>query len=155
MNRIITAVVIAAASIGSVFAVAAGADTVARADSGDRGRIITSFGPIVSHDRTMRGTVVAYSLPEGASDGRWIVALRTIHNRRVTRARVRAVAYMPEDSTVPARNAVVRHIGRGRYEIDGLGIDRPGWWNVALTVARRGTADSLAFNLLVPESRPF
>ena len=114
--------------------------------------IVTSFGPIESHHGWLMGEVVEYSSLD-SSAARWVVRLETTRNRRVVRARVRVTAFMPEDSTVRSALATARYLGRGRYEITGLPLNRAGWWNVGLAIEYRGRSDSLAFNLLLPSER--
>jgi hypothetical protein len=40
--------------------------------------------------------------------------------------------------------------GNGVYRVEGLLLDRSGWWNIKLNVTRAGITDSLAFNLIRP-----
>ena len=119
------------------------------ASSHDARAVVTSFGPIESHDGLLRGEVVEYSRLERGSSGKWVVRLKTLDNRPAV-GEVRVRAFMPEDSAVVAGSASARHIGGGRYEISGLGFDRAGWWNVGLVVRVGQHVDSLAFNLLLP-----
>lgn len=131
---------------------AAGAtrSAVPAASATDARGLVTSFGPIESHDRLFRGEVVEYTRLEQGSAARWVVRLETMTNRPVAGAEVVVRAYMPEDSGMVARTASARHVGSGRYEISGLEFDRAGWWNVGLIVRAGRHVDSLAFNLLLP-----
>ena len=132
--------------------VAAGATGSAEpaASSHEAQRLVTSFGPIESHDRLFRGEVVEYASLTQNPSGSWIVRLETNEGQTIQNALVSVSASMPENPGVAARPAVARYLGGGRYEISGLDFDREGWWNVGLVVRAGRQVDSLAFNLLLP-----
>ena len=120
------------------------------ASSHEAHRLVTSFGPIESHDQLFRGEVVEYAPLTQNPSGSWIVRLETNKGHTIQNALVSVSASMPENPGVAARPAVARYLGGGRYEISGLDFDREGWWNVGLVVRAGRQVDSLAFNLLLP-----
>jgi len=77
------------------------------------------------------------------------VLLETASGTPLANASVDVRMSMPETGAIGALTGA-RYLGDGRYEVSGLQFTKPGWWNVALTVAYAGGADSLAFNLIVP-----
>jgi hypothetical protein len=113
-----------------------------------------SFGPITSHHGRVRAEVVRAPAQMLGDSTSWIVKVETRAGRGVAHARLAASTTMPEvfgHSESPART--VRYLGRGQYQIDGVRMDRAGWWNLGLVIRHRGSADSLAFNVIVPRSR--
>jgi hypothetical protein len=55
---------------------------------------------------------------------------------------------MPDADGITRYPRVTQALGRGRYRVEGLRIDRAGWWNIKLQISAAGTTDSLAFNLV-------
>jgi hypothetical protein len=117
------------------------------------GALVTrSFGPIVSHLGHVSGEVIAYppAIPMVSAHS-WTVILESAAGMALENASVRVRVWMPETEETMAAPAVATPLGNGRYEISRLRFTKAGWWNVALSVAYAGGADSLAFNLMVPE----
>jgi len=117
------------------------------------GAVVTkSFGPIVSHLGRVRGEVIGYShvIPIDSAQ-RWIVLLETAAGTPIENASMTVRVSMPETGETIAAPAVATPLGDGRYEVSGVRFTKAGWWNVALGVGYVGGADSLAFNLVVPE----
>ena len=105
---------------------------------------------IPSHNGVYRASLLPSSDPAGRLDSTaWTVEVETTDGTAVDDATLALESWMPEDDRVSAvRPRVTRNIGDGRYQVEGLRLDRRGWWNVRLQVARPGATDSLAFNLV-------
>jgi hypothetical protein len=114
--------------------------------------IVTSFGPITSHNGTLRGKVLDApgAITGSATTDRWIVQLERRSGQRVENARVDVVSSMPAVPESKAQRSAT-YIGDGRYEIAAVGLDQPGWWNLDLVVRYGGGVDSLAFNVIIPK----
>ena len=62
---------------------------------------------------------------------------------------VATLAAMAAGAVVPLPSPSERGGGdRNARTVEGLRLDRRGWWNVRLTVAAPSATDSLAFNLI-------
>ncbi len=113
--------------------------------------VVTSFTTRHSHNRRYSAEVVSASPIALGAQQSWTIHLAR-HARRVSRAAVSAEAWMPETGERAPTRPSVRYVGNGDYRLDGLVLDRAGWWNVALVIDARYGTDSLAFNLIVPQS---
>jgi hypothetical protein len=109
---------------------------------------VASFGPVESHEGSVRGEVVQVDRVGGGQ--RWIVRVETAAAVPIDSVELRVRAVMPETDHAMRPAPSVTWIGNGRYEISGLRFEPAGWWNVGLSIGgARG--DSLAFNLIVPQ----
>jgi hypothetical protein len=114
--------------------------------------LVASFGPITSHNGRVRAEVVGVPPQLLGDSTSWVVKVQTRAGRRVANARLAASTSMPEllgDSASPA--STVRYLGRGLYQIDGVRMDRAGWWNMGLVIRYGASADSLAFNVIIAD----
>ena len=105
---------------------------------------------IPSHNGVYRASLVEPSGPARPFGSRvWTVEVKTAAGSPVEGATLALESWMPDETQVLAtRPRVTGYLGAGRYRIDGLRIDRRGWWNVRLQVTAAGGTDSLAFNLV-------
>jgi hypothetical protein len=100
-----------------------------------------SAGPRGSHD----GRYTVSAAPIDADS--WTVQVNTASGGAISEARVYAFASMPEsDRTSPMHIRAIES-GNGSYRVDGLKLDRPGWWNIALVITSPIGTDSAAFNV--------
>ena len=110
---------------------------------------VTSFGPIESHEGSVRGEVVRVDRIGGGQ--RWIVRVETSAAVPIDSVELRVRALMPETDRAMQPAPSVTWLGNGRYEISGLRFEPAGWWNVGLEIGGALRGDSLAFNLIVPQ----
>ena len=111
--------------------------------------VTTSLDLRPSHHGRYRAEVVETTPIAVGATQRWTVRLARRSHRRLNHAIVEAHAWMPETGAVSPTRPTVRHLGRGRYVLDGLRFTRAGWWNVALVVRGDAGTDSLAFNVVL------
>ena len=98
---------------------------------------------IPSHNGLYRASL------EPRAGSTWTVRVETAAGAPVDDAVLSLESWMPDDDRVAALHPrVTGSAGEGRYHVEGLRLDRRGWWNVRLQVARPGATDSLAFNLV-------
>jgi hypothetical protein len=98
---------------------------------------------VPSHNRVYRASLLQ-------SQNEWKVRLETADHEPVSGATLVMQPWMPEAPSVNAQRPRVTEAGDGVYRVDGLRLDRPGWWNMKLTVTHAGLTDSLAFNIVMP-----
>ena len=105
---------------------------------------------IRSHNGVYRASLIRSPSESSAGDAEvWTVDVRTAKGAPVERARLAIESWMPDHERMGATAAhVTAYLGDGRYRVEGLRLDRRGWWNVRLTVAAPSATDSLAFNLI-------
>jgi hypothetical protein len=115
-----------------------------------RPSIVTQFGPLPSHNGALRGRVVDYpSRFVIGNDQRWVVRLESRDGSPLENARLGVTVHMPETGD-RRRSPVAQPTGApGEYALAGIRFDRPGWWNVALTIRYDAGEDSLAFNVSI------
>ena len=111
---------------------------------------LSKLSEIPSHNGLYRASLVPSIDPAGRwGSTTWTVKVETAAGTPVDDATLSLESWMPDDERVAALHPrVTRYVGDGRYRVDGLRFDRRGWWNVRLQVARTGSTDSLAFNLV-------
>lgn len=114
------------------------------------GKLPAQLGNVPSHNRRYRASLLPSQDAAHRNVTDWQLQLVTFEGARVSDAALEMEAWMPEQ--VSLSRVVLRAIsdGHGAYRVEGLRLDRPGWWNVTLGVKRSGITDSLAFNLIVP-----
>jgi hypothetical protein len=105
---------------------------------------------IPSHNGVYRASLIpSPSEIDGSDQSLWTVEVRTAQGTPVDRARLAIESWMPDHERLGATAArVTAYLGDGRYRVEGLRLDRRGWWNVRLTVAAPSATDSLAFNVV-------
>lgn len=107
------------------------------------GKLPAQLANVPSHNRLYRASL----LP---SRDEWKLRVETSNHEPVSGASLVMQAWMPEQ---PAQNEYRPRLiadGEGVYRVEGLGLDRPGWWNMKLEVTNAGKTDSLAFNIIIP-----
>lgn len=105
-----------------------------------------------SHNQLYRaGVVEQHGAWEAGASHSWVVRITRADGTPVEDAKLAASVWMPAAEVCsPVRPVASAHLGDGRYQIDGLRFDAPGWWNVPLRVEAGVGIDSLAFNLVIP-----
>ena len=135
-KHFLAATLVAGAAIAATTSLggAAGAPTFAFAQLAD----------VPSHDERYTASLIPAA-------GAWTLEVRTTDGAPVEGAALRLESWMPDDGTAaPARPRVTAALGGGRYRVEGVRLDRPGWWNVKLEVSSPAAGtDSLAFNLVL------
>jgi hypothetical protein len=112
---------------------------------------VALLSDIPSHDRAYRASMIA-SPDAIALDRRltWTVEVRTASGAPVQGAALALESWMPDDSTAGmAHPRATWELGGGRYRVEGLRLNRRGWWNVKLRISSAAGTDSLAFNLVL------
>ena len=114
------------------------------------GKVTAQLDNVPSHNRIYRASLLPSQ--DGTSrDGiEWKLLLEKSDGEPVSGASLVMQAWMPEEPVISAYQPLVIAGGNGVYRIEGLRLDRPGWWNMKLGVTHAGMADSLAFNIIVP-----
>lgn len=107
------------------------------------GKIPAQLENVPSHNRLYRASLA----PSGDE---WALRLQKSDHQPVAGASLVMQAWMPEQAAVNAYRPRVIADGDGVYRVEGLRLERSGWWNVKLTVAHAGVTDSLAFNIILP-----
>jgi hypothetical protein len=98
---------------------------------------------IPSHNGLYRASMMARSRHD------WAVQVRTAAGVPVDGAVLSLEASMPGDATVsPVFPTTVEERDSGEYTVDGMQLERQGWWNIRVTVSSASGTDSLAFNLI-------
>jgi len=111
--------------------------------SGDASAVTFSrLTNIPSHNGVYRASMVA------AGSNRWTIDIRSASGTRTSNASLALESWMPDDEGVATMRPAVTELADGRYLVDGLRLDRPGWWNVKLAISAAAGTDSLAFNLV-------
>ena len=104
---------------------------------------------VPSHNARYVASLVPSSTPPRLGQPlEWTLVVRTADGVSQEHASLAVESWMPDDSASGSRSYATRELGAGRYRVDGLRFDRPGWWNVRLRVSAAGATDSLAFNLV-------
>jgi hypothetical protein len=106
---------------------------------------------VPSHNRIYRASMIPSPDPIERNRSLTVtVEIRTAADAPVERGFLELESWMPDDETVSAvRPRAVAELGGGRYRVEGLRFDAPGWWNVRVRIAAMGMTDSLAFNLVL------
>jgi len=111
--------------------------------SGDASVVTFSrLSNIPSHNGVYRASMIA------SANSRWTIEIQTASGTRISRASLALESWMPDDERVATTHPRVTELAEGRYRVDGLRLDRPGWWNVRLAISAASGTDSLAFNLV-------
>lgn len=107
------------------------------------GKLPAQLDNVPSHNRRYRASL----LP---SNGEWELRLENSDRQSVSGASLVLQAWMPEEASVGESRPQIIADGPGTYRVNGLRLNRSGWWNMKLRVIHAGITDSLAFNIIVP-----
>lgn len=116
------------------------------------GVIPSKLTDVPSHNRRYRASLRPSRGTTMGDVAEWSLHLERADGTRVPNATLALQAWMPDAPTVERHRPSATAAGGGTYRVIGLRFDRPGWWNVRLTVTRAGITDSLAFNLVMPSA---
>jgi len=78
---------------------------------------------------------------------RWVLTVRTADRKPVENAAITVDGGMPDHGHgLPTAPRVTKHLGDGRYLVEGVRFNMAGWWQLRFAIA--GSArDTVAFNL--------
>jgi hypothetical protein len=113
------------------------------------GVLVAQVNDVPSHNGRFRATL----RPELTARGEladWRVLVETTDNKAPVHPALVMRSSMPEVTSVMGDRPRTLYLGDGTFRVDGLRFNRPGWWNVSVTISDAGVTDSLAFNLIVP-----
>src|SRR5215217_1972992 len=111
--------------------------------SGDASAVAFSrLTNIPSHNGVYRASMIA------SANGPWTIEVQTATGMPVPSASLALDGWMPDEERGIAMRPRVTELAHGRYRVDGLRLDRHGWWNVKLAISAAAGTDSLAFNLV-------
>jgi hypothetical protein len=80
----------------------------------------------------------------------WIVTLEDERGAPVDDAEIRIDGGMPQHGHgLPTAPAVTQELGQGRYLVEGVKFNMPGWWELDLTIEGAAGADAVTFNLVL------
>jgi hypothetical protein len=80
----------------------------------------------------------------------WIVTLEDEQGVPVDDAEIRIDGGMPQHGHgLPTAPAVTRELGEGRYLVEGVKFNMPGWWELDLALEGPAGADTVTFNLVL------
>jgi len=78
----------------------------------------------------------------------WTVAITTADGKPVDHAAITVDGGMPQHGHgLPTRPQVTRELGQGRYLIEGMKFNMPGWWTIELDIDGPSGHDSATFNV--------
>ena len=97
---------------------------------------------IPSHNGVYRASMIA------SANSRWTIEIQSATGTPVPSASLTLESWMPDEERGVVSHPRVTELADGRYRVDGLRLDRSGWWNVKLAISAAGGIDSLAFNLV-------
>ncbi len=79
----------------------------------------------------------------------WTVTLADREGASVDDARITVAGGMPQHGHgLPTRPAVTQNLGEGRYLLEGVKFNMPGWWELDLGIEGPKGADDVTFNLV-------
>jgi hypothetical protein len=80
----------------------------------------------------------------------WHVSVQTPDGRAVENAQFTFAGGMPQHfHGFPTQPRVTRHLGGGRYALDGVKYSMTGWWEMKLDIAAPAGTDKVVFNTVV------
>jgi hypothetical protein len=89
----------------------------------------------------------ASSIPVGTIQT-WTVAITTPDGQPVEHASISIDGGMPQHGHgLPTEPEVTEELGGGRYKVEGMKFNMPGWWTITLDVSSPAGTDSATFNL--------
>lgn len=78
----------------------------------------------------------------------WTVAVTTGDGQPVEHAALSIDGGMPQHGHgLPTEPKVTEELGGGRYRIEGMKFNMPGWWTITLEISGAAGTDSATFNL--------
>jgi hypothetical protein len=88
-------------------------------------------------------------LTVGAMHG-WVVQITTRDGVPVDHAHIAVDGGMPQHGHgLPTAPEVSAELGQGRYQVEGMKFNMPGWWVVNLAVDGPAGPDTVTFNLVL------
>lgn len=102
-----------------------------------------SAGARASHE----GRYTVSAAPADADS--WTIQVNSASGRPIGGARVYAFAAMHDGDRTTRVHVRATEAGQGTYRVDGLKLDQPGWWNIALVITSPIGTDSAAFNVTI------
>jgi cytochrome c peroxidase len=83
----------------------------------------------------------------------WILVIKDRQDQPVEGAQVKFTGGMPQHGHSFATDPGIRELGQGRYGVDGIQFQMPGWWAIEVEIVRRDHAkESVRFDLLLETS---
>lgn len=80
----------------------------------------------------------------------WTVTLTDARGRPVDGADITVDGGMPQHGHgLPTAPAVTQALGNGRYLIEGMKFNMPGWWEIALGITGPAGSDAVTFNIVL------
>lgn len=80
----------------------------------------------------------------------WTVSLTDAAGRPLQSAEITIDGGMPQHGHgLPTAPAVTRALGDGRYLIEGMKFNMPGWWEIDLSIDGPAGIDTITFNLVL------
>ena len=80
----------------------------------------------------------------------WTVELKTADGKPVDGASVAINGGMPQHGHgLPTAPQVTRNLGEGRYLVEGMKFNMPGWWTIEVEVGGPAGRDETVFNLVL------
>ena len=78
----------------------------------------------------------------------WTIAVTLADGRPVEHADLSIDGGMPQHGHgLPTAPQITKDLGDGRYRVEGLKFNMPGWWTIKLSVSGVAGTDSATFNL--------
>lgn len=78
----------------------------------------------------------------------WTVEVRTADGEPVEHASISIDGGMPQHGHgLPTRPQVTQELGDGRYLVEGMKFNMPGWWVIEIDIDGPAGADAATFNL--------
>lgn len=114
------------------------------------GKLAAQLHNVPSHNRRFRASLLPARDAARDDVGNWTLRIQRANGARLPHAALVMQPWMPDEPAVRRDRPRVLDAGNGEYRVEGLRLDRSGWWNVRLGVTDSGITDSLAFNVIVP-----
>ncbi len=78
----------------------------------------------------------------------WTVEVTTASGEPVEHAQIAIDGGMPQHGHgLPTKPQVTKELGEGRYLVEGMKFNMPGWWTISVSVAGPAGADTATFNI--------
>jgi hypothetical protein len=80
----------------------------------------------------------------------WVIHINTQDGKPVDHAKISVDGGMPQHGHgLPTEPEVSADLGEGRYQVEGMKFNMPGWWVVNLSVEGPDGSDTVTFNLVL------
>lgn len=80
----------------------------------------------------------------------WVIKITSRDGKPVNHARIAVDGGMPQHGHgLPTDPKVSADLGNGRYQVQGMKFNMPGWWVVTLSINGPAGPDSVTFNLVL------